>query len=99
MRKVTKKKTAFKTIVKVFLTILFISVVALLRVHLYALINNLKYEIGEKEREEQKLLRERETFKKKLYLLKSPSRIEKEALRLGMSYPQNWQIKEIHVNE
>jgi cell division protein FtsL len=99
MKRVVKKRASSKTIIKVFLATLFIFVVALLRVHLYALIDNLKYEMGKKTDKEERLLKERENLEKELYFLKSPSRIEKEALRLGMNYPKNWQIKEIKVKK
>ena len=82
-------------IVKVFLATLFIFVVALLLVHIRVLTDNLKYENSEKEQEEKKLLKDRENLKGELEFLRSPSRIEKEALRLGMNYPKNWQIKKI----
>jgi hypothetical protein len=98
MRKVAKKKTNFATITGIFLAIVFILGIALLRVHLCALIDNLKYTIGEKMDREEELLKERENLKRELYSLKSPSRIEKEGFRLGMSYPRSWQIKEITID-
>ena len=99
MRKVSKKKANFVTISEIFLAIVFILGIALLRVHLCALVDNLKYEIGEKMNKEEELLKEKENLKRALYSLKSPSRIEKEAFRLGMNYPRSWQIKEITIGE
>lgn len=99
MRKVARKKMDFRAITGYFLAIVFVLGIALLRVHLCALIDNLKYEIGKKMDKEEKLLKERENFKRELYSLKSPSRIEKEAFRRGMSYPRSWQIKEIVIDE
>jgi cell division protein FtsL len=63
------------------------------------LTDNLKYENSKKEHEEKKLSKEMENFKRELEFLKSPSRIEKEALRFGMKYPENWQIKTIKLKK
>lgn len=95
MKKVIKKKANLKANVKTFLATFFVLVIALLLVHIRVLTDNLKYENSKKEHEEKKLLKDRENLTRELEFLKSPSRIEKEALRLGMSYPQNWQIKKI----
>lgn len=95
MRKVIKKKANLRTNVKTFLAAFFILIIALLLVHIRVLTDNLKYENSKKEQEEKKLLKDREKLKGELEFLRSPSRIEKKALSLGMNYPKNWQIKKI----
>jgi len=98
MRKVTKGKPNLKTNSKTFLATFFILAVALFIVHLRVLINNLQYEISGKNKTEKELLKDRENLKKELEFLKSPSRIEKEALRNGMNFPEEWQIRTIKVH-
>ena len=95
MRKVTKKRANFKTVVKIFLGVVFVSIIALLRVHLYVLIDGLKYEIGEEMGKEKLLLKDKENLERELYSLKSPSVIEEKAFDMGMNYPKDWQIKEV----
>ena len=97
MRKITKGKTNLKANSKTFLAIFFVLAIALFIVHLRVLVNNLQYEITEKSQTSKKLLKDREILKKELEFLKSPSRIEKKALRNGMNFPEDWQIRTINV--
>lgn len=97
MRKITKGRGNLKTNSKTFLATFFILAIALFIVHLRVLINNLQYEISGKNKTEKELLKDREILKKELEFLKSPSRIEKEAIRNGMDFPKEWQIKTIIV--
>jgi len=98
MRKVTKGKPNLKANSKTFLATFFILAIALFIVHLRVLINNLQYKISDKNKTERELLKDRENLKKELEFLKSPSRIEKEALRNGMNFPEEWQIRTIKVH-
>ncbi|MDD5454740.1 MAG: FtsL-like putative cell division protein [Candidatus Ratteibacteria bacterium] len=97
MRKITKGRGNLKQNSKTFFAIFFILTIALFVVHLRVLINNLQYEISGSNKTEKELLKDRETLKKELEFLKSPSRIEKEALRNGMNFPEKWQIRTIKV--
>jgi cell division protein FtsL len=97
MRKITKGKANLKANSKIFLAIFFILTIALFIVHLRVLINNLQYEISGKNKTEKELLKDRENLRKELESLKSPSRIEKEALRNGMNFPKEWQIRTIEL--
>lgn len=100
MKKVKKKKEInSKTILKVIGVVLFFLLVSILYVHHRFLIINLGYKITERINEEERLLRERENLRKELYLLKSPFRIEREAKRMGMEYPREWQIKIIKIRK
>ncbi len=99
MRKITKGRENIKTNSKTFFAIFFVLIAALFIVHLRVLINNLQYEISGKNKTEKELLKEREILKEKLEFLKSPSRIEKEAIRNGMTFPKEWQIKTIIVKK
>ncbi len=99
MRKVVKKKINLKANVKTFVITSCVLIVALLLVHIRVLTDNLKYENMKKGSEEKQLLKDNENFKRELESLKSPSKIEKEAIRFGMSYPKNWQVREIQYKK
>lgn len=99
MRKIVKEKASFKTSIKIFSIIVCVLLGALLLVHIRVLTDNLKYENSSKGNIEKEFLKEKEILKRELESLKSPARIEQEARRFGMSYPQDWQLKEIKFIE
>jgi cell division protein FtsL len=99
MRKITKGRGNIKENFRTFLAAFFILIIALVIVHVRVLINNLQYEISDRSKEERKLLKDREILMKELEFLRSPSRIEKEAIRHGMTFPKEWQIRTIVIKE
>ncbi len=99
MRRITKGRGNIKENIKTFIATFFILAIALLIVHVRVLINNLQYEISGENKTEKELLKDRENLRKELEFLKSPSRIEKEAIRNGMAFPKEWQIRTIIVKE
>lgn len=99
VKKVKKKRTSPKIAIRILSGIVFFVVVGILYVHQHFQIVNLGYEMNKKMQKEEELLKEREYLRQELYSLKSLSRIEKEALRLGIRYPQSWQIKIIKVKK
>lgn len=99
MRRITKGRGNIKENIRTFIAAFFILIIALFIVHIRVLINNLQYEISDKQKVESDLLKDGEKLKRELEFLRSPSRIEKEAVRQGMTFPKQWQIRTITIKE
>jgi len=98
-KKVSNVKADFRTGLKAFLVIVILFGIGLAQTHQRKLIYNSKRELGEKRAQEAELLKSREQLKKEISLLKTFSRVEKKALRIGMVYPRDWQIVPIYISK